>query len=209
MSSFFDELESMVQGAVKPEPAKVVTPSPAGMYSAPAPAAPAPVSAPVAEASPAASFAAELDKYITTEPVAKVSNEPTIVAYVPEPAPSAPAGTKAFDAAGKLLGTVMPDGRFVAAPAETEDVLAHLKAEDKRPVDVDEESRTDLAQRTSGRISFLTSTYESEKEDPKYPERRTKRLANDIHRGLAARTPSIFDPEKSANAAEIKRFSTL
>jgi len=178
------------------------------MYSAPAPEAPAQSVAPalVAEASPADSFAAELDKYITTEPVAKVSNEPTIVAYVPEPAPSAPAGTKAFDAAGKLLGTVMPDGRFVASPAETEDVLAHLKAEDKRPVDVDEESRTDLAQRTSGRISFLTSTYESEKEDPKYPERRTKRIANDIHRGLAARTTAPFDPETTKNADLIKKW---
>ena len=143
------------------------------------------------------------------EPVVavKLSNEPTIVDYVPEPAAPAPKRTPLIDPAGKLRAYQLEDGTLIAVTRESiEDPLANLNAEDRRPVIPEDEARVDLSQRTSGRITFLTATYESEREDPKYPDRRTKRLANDLARNLHSRPVSIFDPEKTPAAESIKKW---
>lgn len=216
--SFYDQLEGLVKGAVKTPAPVAPEPKPAGMYAAPAvaplsPAASAervhadpydlerfgmPKPAPVFEPAPVAAPDPVL------EVAAKTSNEPVIVKYEEPTVVSAPKGKQAFDASGALLGVLMPDGKFIAVTAEPEDALNRLSEADRRPIDWDEEKRVmggngaPLAQRTSGRIRFLL-TQETEQQ--------TKdRIANDIHRGLAARTPSVFDPEKTANAADLNRF---
>jgi hypothetical protein len=191
-----DELKSLTQ---------------AGADAAPAPVAavPAPVAAKAADSDSAKSTksAAAPTPDVVVEAAANISHEPTIVKYEQEAAVvSVPAGNKVFDEAQKLLGYLTPDGKFTAVSESPEDSLARLNEADRRPVSAEEEARVDLAQRTSGRISFLTATYESEKEDPKYPERREKRLKNDIHRGLAARPASIFDPEKTKAAEAINKW---
>lgn len=184
----FEELKSMIHAspAAKAAPARV-SPAPQPIAAVPAPAA-APAPAPqVAEPAPVAANA-----------------EPVVVPYVPEV--GAPEPTKLFDASGALRGTLTPDGKFVAVNVEPEDSLAQLSEADRAPVIPEDEARVDLPQRTSGRISFLTATYESEKEDPKYPDRRTKRLANDLARNLHSRPVSIFDPEKTPAAESIKKW---
>ena len=152
---------------------QVATPAPA--VAAPSVPAPEPVSAPVSEEPTIVDY----EPAPVVAAVAKLSKEPTIVDYTPEPAPVASKRTPLVDPAGKLRAYQLEDGTLVAVTRESiEDPLANLKEEDRRPVDPEEEARVDLSQRTSGRITFLTATYESEKEDPKYPDRRTKRLAN-------------------------------
>jgi hypothetical protein len=140
------------------------------------------------------------------------SHEPTIVEYQSEPVVSLPVGRApegmelVEKLTGKTRGYLRPDGLFVAVAEEPEDELARLSEADRAPVIPEDEVRVDLSQRTSGRIKFLTATYESEREDPAYPARRVARLANDVHRGLAARTSEPFNPEKSKNAEAIKQW---
>lgn len=194
MTKFFDEIATLITPGEKAAPAKVAAPAP----PKPVAAKPAPSPAPVVAPTP------------KPEPVVAESHEPTVVEYQPEPAVSsmpAPQGVELVEKlTGKLRGYLRSDGLFVAVTEQPEDELANLKAEDRRPVNSEEEARVDLAQRTSGRIKFLTATYESEKEDPKYPARRTARLANDLARNFHARPASIFDPEDTAVAKELKRW---
>lgn len=73
----------------------------------------------------------------------------------PEPeASSLPAGAMPlFTKEGVLYGHLHEDGKFVVAVAVKP--LDHLSEADRRPIDWDEEKRTDLPQRSSGRIQFL------------------------------------------------------
>lgn len=196
----FEHLKSLVHAAAPAAKPATVSPKPASV------AAPAPAVAPVEL--PAAASAAEAAPEPAPAPVvaARISKEPTIVEYVPEPVVSAPKGKQAFDASGALLGTLMPDGKFIAVDVAA-DPLASLSAEDKRPIDWDEERRvtlddgTILPQRRPGRIQFLL-TQETEQQ--------TKdRIANDIHRGLAARPRTEFDPEKSGGAQAVNKWKQL
>jgi hypothetical protein len=180
--------------------------------SAPAAAVPSlpasePVSAPVSEEPVITDYIPNPEPEIVA--AAKMSNEPVIVPYVPEPAAPAPKRTPLTDPAGKLRAFLLSDGTLVAVTSEnTDDPLAKLSAEDKRPVDEEEEARIDLAPRSSGRIIFLWETYEKPEVDPS-GARLQKRLANDIARGLASRTRVEFDPERSANAAKINKFKAI
>ena len=221
MASFFDELEGLLKGGAKAAPAPV-----AAIPSVPAPAI-APRSAAESTQSVHADPYADLERYdgpkgapgVIAKPApiaapepdsvlvaaAQISHEPVIVAYVPEPAGSSmPAGTKLFDESNKLRGYLTADGRFVAVTAEPEDSLNRLSEADRRLVDPAEEADPTLPSRSAGRISYLLATYEKG-----HPERTTARIENDLHRALFARTPSVFDPERSFNAAEINRFKTL
>jgi hypothetical protein len=223
--SFFDELEGLVKGAVKTPAPVAPEPKPAGMYAAPAPAAPpviAPRSAAESIQSVHADPYADLERYMTQEPkaavvpapvaapapdpvllaAARTSHEPVIVKYEEPVVVSAPKGKQAFDASGALLGILMPDGKFIAVTAEPEDALNRLSEADRRPVDPAEEADTTLPQRTAGRITYLLATYEAQ-----HPERTQARIQNDLARALFARPANIFDPDKTANAAEVKRFT--
>jgi hypothetical protein len=168
---------------------------------APEPVAVAPAATPKPAAEPAP--VAAPDPVLAV--AAKISKEPVIVDYVPEPIAVAPKGTPLCDPTGKLRGYLRPDGLF-SAVAEEADPLANLKESDRAPVIPEDESRVDLPQRSAGRISFLTATYESEREDPAYPARLKARLANDLARNLHARPASIFDPEKTPAAESIKKW---
>ena len=189
MPSFLTELEGLTKAAT---PAQVAAPAPAAVVLAATPE-------PAAESAPQA---------VETAPVTPVeSHEPKIVEYTPEPEAPAPKRTPLVDPQGKLRAYQLEDGTLIAVTRESiEDPLAGLSDVDRAPVIPEDEARVDLPQRTSGRISFLTATYESEKEDPKYPDRRTKRLANDLARNLHSRPVSIFDPEKTPAAESIKKW---
>jgi hypothetical protein len=114
------------------------------------------------------------------------------VAATPEPAPSGvtipaepavrsslPAGTTPlYTKEGTLAAYRTSEGVFVAVTKITASTaLENLSAEDRRPVDPEEELRNDLPLRTSGRIQFLLATYESN-----HPERTAARIQNDIAR---------------------------
>jgi hypothetical protein len=203
----FDALKSLIHAGPAAKPVVVApTPKPTPQVAEPAPVAvvtslPAsePVSAPVS-AEP------------TVEPVVvvpKLSKEPVVVDYTPEPAAPAPKRTPLVDPVGKLRAYQLEDGTLIAVTRENiEDPLATLSENDKRPVDAEEEARIDLAPRSSGRIVFLWETYENPTVDPS-GVRLQKRLANDIARGLASRTRVEFDPERSANAAKINKFKAV
>jgi hypothetical protein len=191
MSSFFDEIKDELTKAganAEPAPQPKPAPKPAVVVVAPEPEI---IKAPL-------------------EPVAaaKISIEPEIVKYSPVTAPpAAPEAMRLYDSVGVFRGVLLPDGTFegVTSAGPAAAPFSNLSEEDRAPVIPEDEARVDLPQRTSGRIIFLTATYESDKEDPTH-ERRRKRLENDIHRGLAARTSVERDPERSAAAQSINQW---
>ena len=135
----------------------------------------------------------------------KLSKEPTIVDYMPEPEAAPTKRVPLTDPAGKLCAFLLADGTLVAVTTDSDDPLAKLSEDDKRPVDETEEARIDLAPRSNSRIIFLWETYENPTIDPS-GVRLQKRLANDVARNLASRTRVEFDPERTANAAQVNRF---
>jgi hypothetical protein len=136
-----------------------------------------------------------------------LSKEPTIVDYMPEPEAAPTKRVPLTDPAGKLCAYQLENGTLIAVTRESiEDPLAKLSPEDKRPIDEAEESRIDLASRSSGRIVFLWETWEKPEIDPT-GARLQKRLANDVARNLAGRTRVEFDPERTANASAIRKWT--
>jgi hypothetical protein len=185
---FFDEIkDELTKAGPQAEPAPLPKPAPK----------PAIVVEPEIVAAPA-----------PAPTVAKIRIEPEIVKHAPVIAPTAaPEAMRLYDSVGVYRGVLLPDGTFegVARATTTTTPFSNLSEQDRAPVIPEDEARVDLPQRTSGRIIFLTATYESDKEDPTH-ERRRKRLENDIHRGLAARTSVERDPEKSANAQSVNQW---
>jgi hypothetical protein len=139
----WESLKGLSSSGLKVAP--VVTPAPA--------AEPTPVV--VNEASVASLHA---DPYSDARRFDNPSVKPVAIP-MPAPAASAPvdapvAGVKAlFDESGVLCGHLHADGKFVAVTIATP--LDHHSEADRRPIDWDEEKRTDLPQRSSGRIQFL------------------------------------------------------
>jgi hypothetical protein len=98
----------------------------------------------------------------------------------PEPAAvsSLPDATPLTDASGVVRGYLTTENKFILATAATPaTALDHLSEADRRPVDPEEEIRTDLPERTPGRIQFLLATYEAGRMDLTQA-----RIQNDLHR---------------------------
>jgi hypothetical protein len=190
----FDQLRSLLHAGPAAEP----TLAPKPVVAAPAL---------VAEVFEPETIAAPHEPEIVEAPapapvVARIRIEPEIVSFssIPGAPAAAPEAVKLYDAAGVFRGILLPDGTFEGATsASSADPFASLSAEDRRPIDWEEESRIEgMSQRTPGRIQFLLH-HETK-------EQRDARIQNDIHRGLAARTSIERDPEKSANAQSVNQW---
>jgi hypothetical protein len=179
--SYFDEIQALTKAGANAESAPQPKPAP----------------------KPAVVIASEPEIVAAPAPaptVQRIRIEPEVVKYSPVTAPpAAPEAMRLYDSVGVYRGLLLRDGTFEGATsAKSADPFASLSAEDRRPIDWDEEQRLNLPQRSPGRIEFLL--------EHETKEQRDARIQNDIHRGLAARTSVERDPEKSANAQSVNQW---
>jgi hypothetical protein len=184
----FDGLKSLIQrGSAAEAPASVAapegvpTPQPIAEWTDPdtsgmrvstqdSESAPAPRLVPVpAVAASKHTYTVSEDRKEFTQ--TRVTPEPAAVSSLPD-------ATPLTDASGVVRGYLTTENKFILATAATPaTALDHLSEADRRPVDPEEEIRTDLPERTPGRIQFLLATYEAGRMDLTQA-----RIQNDLHR---------------------------